>query len=107
MSVDEGLAYALESLPTDQREVVALKIDGNLTFAQIGKVLGISPNTVASRLTRSNGKPLRYVIRDQTRIVYSIGPSGVDHGGTGGKQNAEGDLIFMLRPAGSGATTKP
>jgi DNA-directed RNA polymerase specialized sigma24 family protein len=32
-----------------QREIIALKIDGELTFAQIGEVLGISPNTAASR----------------------------------------------------------
>jgi RNA polymerase sigma-70 factor, ECF subfamily len=40
---------ALLSLPAEQREVIALKVDGGLTFAQVGDVLGISPNTAASR----------------------------------------------------------
>lgn len=39
----------LNRLPDEQREVLALRIDGELTFAQIGQVLEISPNTVASR----------------------------------------------------------
>jgi len=45
----DELNGALQSLPPDQREVIALKIDGELTFAQIGEVLRISPNTAASR----------------------------------------------------------
>jgi RNA polymerase sigma-70 factor (ECF subfamily) len=40
---------ALAQLPGDQREVVVLKIWAELTFAQIGQTLGISPNTAASR----------------------------------------------------------
>jgi RNA polymerase sigma-70 factor, ECF subfamily len=36
-------------LPEAQREVLALKIQGDLTFAQIGVIFGISPNTAASR----------------------------------------------------------
>jgi RNA polymerase sigma-70 factor (ECF subfamily) len=43
------LERALRTLPAEQREVVALKIDGGLTFAEIAVVLGISPNTAASR----------------------------------------------------------
>jgi RNA polymerase sigma-70 factor (ECF subfamily) len=46
---DQRLDRALECLPTKQREVIAMKIDGELTFARIGQVLGISPNTAASR----------------------------------------------------------
>ncbi len=45
----DDLAAALASLPTEQREVIALKIDGGLTFAQVGEILNISPNTAASR----------------------------------------------------------
>jgi DNA-directed RNA polymerase specialized sigma24 family protein len=56
----DRLTRALESLPPDQREVIALKIEGELTFAQIAAVLGISPNTAASRyryaLERLRGK---------------------------------------------------
>jgi RNA polymerase sigma-70 factor (ECF subfamily) len=46
---DDQLAEALQSLPPDQREVIALKIDADLTFAQAAEVLGVSINTVASR----------------------------------------------------------
>lgn len=45
----ERLERALRSLPLEQREVIALKIDGELTFGQIAEVLGISINTAASR----------------------------------------------------------
>jgi len=44
-----ALERALAGLPADRREVVALKIDAGLTFREIASVLGISPNTAASR----------------------------------------------------------
>jgi RNA polymerase sigma-70 factor (ECF subfamily) len=47
-STDE-LASALKSLPPEQREVIALKVDGGLTFAQIAEILDVNPNTAASR----------------------------------------------------------
>ncbi len=40
---------ALAELPAAQREVVVLKVWGELTFPQIAAVLEISPNTAASR----------------------------------------------------------
>jgi RNA polymerase sigma-70 factor (ECF subfamily) len=46
---DEGLRRALALLPEAQREVVVLKIDGGLTFAQIAKVTNVSLNTAAGR----------------------------------------------------------
>ena len=46
---DEALARALMTLPATQREVIALKIDGGLTFAEIAAVIGTSANTAASR----------------------------------------------------------
>ena len=46
---DESLTAAVAALPPAQREVVALKIDGGLTFAEIAAVVGGSANTVASR----------------------------------------------------------
>jgi len=49
---DERRAQLEESvvqLPTEQREVVVLKVWGGLTFAQIAEQLELSPNTVASR----------------------------------------------------------
>ena len=45
----QTLQRALERLPGEQREVVVLKVWGELTFAQIGETLQISPNTAASR----------------------------------------------------------
>jgi len=45
----ERLARALGALPDEQREVVAMKIHGGLTFAQIALAAGIPPNTAASR----------------------------------------------------------
>jgi RNA polymerase sigma-70 factor (ECF subfamily) len=45
----KAIESALGRLPPDQREVLALKIWGDLTFAQIAGQLGIPPNTAASR----------------------------------------------------------
>lgn len=45
----ELIETALKSLPDEQREVVVLKIWGNLTLQAIGEVLSISPDTAASR----------------------------------------------------------
>jgi RNA polymerase sigma-70 factor, ECF subfamily len=45
----ERLERALLALPAEQREVIVLKVDGELTFAQIAEVIGVSMNTAASR----------------------------------------------------------
>lgn len=47
--VAESVRHAINQLPPMQAEVVVLKIWENMTFAQIGAVLGTSPNTAASR----------------------------------------------------------
>ena len=44
-----ALADAVDRLPQEQREVVVMKIWNELTFQEIGTVLGISQNTAASR----------------------------------------------------------
>lgn len=63
---DEGeLSAALAALPPEQREIVVMKIDGGLTFAQIAQVLGISPNTAASRYRYALEK-LRKFLEDRT-----------------------------------------
>lgn len=63
---DKGeLAAALAALPSEQREIVVMKIDGGLTFAQIAQVLGISPNTAASRYRYALEK-LRKFLEDGT-----------------------------------------
>jgi RNA polymerase sigma-70 factor (ECF subfamily) len=40
---------ALRTLPPEQAEVVVLKIWEGMTFAEVARVLELSPNTVASR----------------------------------------------------------
>ena len=62
---------ALRTLPTEQAEVVVLKIWEEMTFAEIGQVLDTSPHTAASRyqyalakLTRRLAKSQREVHRD-------------------------------------------
>jgi len=63
---DEGeLSAALAALPPEQREIVVMKIDGGLTFAQIAQVLGIRPNTAASRYRYAIEK-LRKFLEDRT-----------------------------------------
>ncbi len=44
-----ALQVAMSALPEKFREVISLKLWGDLTFAQIGETLEISPNTAASR----------------------------------------------------------
>ena len=63
---DEGqLSLALAALPPQQREIVMMKIEGNLTFVQIAQVLAISPNTAASRYRYALEK-LRKFLEDRT-----------------------------------------
>ena len=45
----QQLAAAVDRLPSEQREVLVMKIWNELTFADIASVLGISQNTAASR----------------------------------------------------------
>jgi RNA polymerase sigma-70 factor (ECF subfamily) len=45
----EMIESSMCALPATQREVLVLKIWGDLTFDEIGQVLEISPNTAASR----------------------------------------------------------
>jgi RNA polymerase sigma-70 factor, ECF subfamily len=46
---ERNLRRALAALPADQREVLVLHVWGELTFSEVGKLLGVSSNTVASR----------------------------------------------------------
>src|SRR5208282_3195609 len=39
----------LSALPSEQREVIVLKIWNGMTFEAIGRFFGVSPNTVAGR----------------------------------------------------------
>jgi RNA polymerase sigma-70 factor (ECF subfamily) len=46
---DDVLHHAIDALPDAQREILVLKIDGELTFSEIAAVVGVNANTVASR----------------------------------------------------------
>jgi RNA polymerase sigma-70 factor (ECF subfamily) len=48
-AAEHNLRRALGDLPDDQREVIVLHVWGELTFSEIGDLLGVSSNTTASR----------------------------------------------------------
>ena len=48
-AADEAIEKALRGLSDQQREVVVMRIWGELTFPQIGEVLSISPSTADTR----------------------------------------------------------
>lgn len=50
---DPRLDAAVAALPEEQRDVLALRLDGELTFAEIGATLGLPEDTVASRYRRA------------------------------------------------------
>ncbi len=56
---------ALAKLPPAQAEVVVLKIWEEMTFAEIGDVLGQSPNTAASRY--------RYALQKLSQHLHALG----------------------------------
>ena len=58
------LQSALASLPAEQREVITLKIWGELTFAEIASVLNIPANTAASRY--------RYGLAELRRLTKQV-----------------------------------
>lgn len=58
------LQDALSQLPAAQREVVTLKIWGELTFAEIAEALAIPPNTAASRY--------RYALEELRKITKEV-----------------------------------
>ena len=55
---------ALGKLPPSQAEVVVLKIWEEMTFAEIGEVLGQSPNTAASRY--------RYALQKLSQTLHTL-----------------------------------
>jgi RNA polymerase sigma factor (sigma-70 family) len=64
---EDALTAAVAALPPAQREVIALKIDGGLTFAEIAAVLGTSINTAASRYRYALSK-LRATLADTKAV---------------------------------------
>ncbi|OAI48668.1 hypothetical protein AYO44_06810 [Planctomycetaceae bacterium SCGC AG-212-F19] len=61
------LEKALQTLPTEQREALVLKVTGGLTFAELAAVLGVGENTVASRY--------RYAL-EKLRSALGVKPCG-------------------------------
>jgi len=59
----EQLQVALSRLPESQREVVVLKMYRDKTFQEIGRLLGVSLNTAASRY-RYGLERLRSLLKD-------------------------------------------
>jgi RNA polymerase sigma-70 factor (ECF subfamily) len=59
---EKRLRLALHALPEDQREVIVLHLWGELTFAEIGEVLGTSANTAASRYRYALTKLRRSIV---------------------------------------------
>ena len=53
---EQNLRRALGTLPDDQKQVVILHVWGELTFSQVGDLLGVSSNTAASRYRYALGK---------------------------------------------------
>lgn len=64
-SFRERLGAALGELPAEQRAVVHLKLWEGLTFEEIAKSLGVSPNTAASRYRYGLDK-----LRERLRPLY-------------------------------------
>jgi RNA polymerase sigma-70 factor (ECF subfamily) len=61
----QALSEAMGDLPSEQREVVHLKLWEGLTFEQVSEVLQISPNTAASRYRYGIDK-----LRGRLRLLY-------------------------------------
>ena len=68
-SEELSLRRALWGLPHDQRQVIVMHLWGDLTFTQIGELLGISPNTAASRYRYALAK-LRNVMGKEESSVH-------------------------------------
>ncbi|TWU38913.1 ECF RNA polymerase sigma factor SigL [Novipirellula aureliae] len=61
---------ALRSLPTEQSEVVVLKIWEAMTFSQIAEILEISPSTVASRYRYGLEKLAAILHTTNAEVIY-------------------------------------
>jgi RNA polymerase sigma-70 factor (ECF subfamily) len=61
----DALSAAMSELPPDQRAVIHLKLWEGLTFESVADVLGIPPNTAASRYRYGLDK-----LRDRLRPLY-------------------------------------
>lgn len=74
---EDRAARALAHLPTEQREVIVLKLWHDLTFEEIAELLGISPNTAAGRY-RYGLQKLRTQFPKHEKSHESLGSPGND-----------------------------
>jgi len=63
----EAIEQALAALPREQREVVVLKVYEGLTFAEIARLVRVSPNTAASRYRYAIAK-LKEMLSDEETV---------------------------------------
>ena len=61
---------AIRGLPREQAEVVVLKIWEDMTFLEIGQLLEVSPNTVASRYQYAMGKLASKLSSQQGAVIH-------------------------------------
>lgn len=61
------VARALEKLPIEQREVVVLRLQGDMKFRQIAEMLDVSVNTAQSRY-RYGMEKLRQLLSEKEAI---------------------------------------
>jgi RNA polymerase sigma-70 factor, ECF subfamily len=62
-----AVVAALDRLPVNQREVLVMKVWGELTFPQIGSVLKVAPNTAASRYRYALENLRRQIAEEEVR----------------------------------------
>jgi len=65
----------LSALPSEQREVIVLKIWNGLTFEMIGRLFEVSPNTVAGRYRYGLNK-LRACLREEEEAAVTAAVCG-------------------------------
>lgn len=68
---EQNVRRALLALPGDQRQAIVLHVWGELTFAQMGEVLGISANTAASRYRYALAKLREAMETKEKSLVHS------------------------------------
>ena len=69
-TMQDAAVRSLKELPVEQREAIVLKIWHQLTFEEIGGLLGISPNTAAGRY--------RYGLQKIKRTLEAGVPEALD-----------------------------
>ncbi len=67
MELAAAVQCALANLPSEQRDVIVMKIWGSLSFAEIAEALSVSLNTAASRYRYALGKLESELAEEVTR----------------------------------------